>query len=215
MSKRPPIKTTIQQAIEHWKKYVDEDDLGVDWLEADTYCWRCGCKKNLQRCHIVPHALGGEDKPENIVLLCKRCHAEGPNVTDPSVMWDWIKAYKVPGYETFWFVRGREEYEFIYRRGFIEDMYRIFKKANITDEAVVSKKISEIYGEASAKASNHFGQPDFNTATMAGIYRMLIKQLASDLNVDLDDCPELREAERRDLNMWEALCSGRNKNDGR
>ena len=44
----------------------------------------------------MPDALGGPDAPENIVLLCKRCHAEWPNVKDPEIMWDWLKAYAVP-----------------------------------------------------------------------------------------------------------------------
>ena len=110
MNKRAQIKTTIRQAVDYWVQYIDECDLSVDWAEADTHCWRCGCEKHLQRCHIIPDSLGGEDKPENIVLLCARCHAEGPNVTDPSVMWDWIKAYKVPFYDTFREIMGHKEY---------------------------------------------------------------------------------------------------------
>ena len=116
MGKRSSIKTTIHEAAGYWVKYVDECDLSVDWSEAETHCWRCGCRKNLERCHIVSDALGGQDEPANIVLLCKRCHAEGPNVSDPEIMWDWIKAYKVPLYETFWSIRGMKEYEFIYKK---------------------------------------------------------------------------------------------------
>lgn len=113
---RRPIKTTIAQAVDYWSRRIDECGLSVDWAEADTHCWRCGCEKHLERCHIVPDSLGGKDTPENIVLLCKRCHAEGPNVTDPDIMWDWIKAYNVPFYETFWQIRGAKEYEFIYKK---------------------------------------------------------------------------------------------------
>ena len=102
MSKRTSIKTTISQAVDYWSKRIDECGLSVDWSEAYTHCWRCGCEKNLERCHIIPDSLGGEDAPHNIVLLCKRCHVDGPNVTDPEIMWDWIRAYGVPLYETFW-----------------------------------------------------------------------------------------------------------------
>ena len=59
-------------------------------------------EKNLQRCHIIPNSLGGKDEASNLVLLCKRCHADGPNVEDPEIMWDWIRAYGVPFYDTFW-----------------------------------------------------------------------------------------------------------------
>ena len=92
MSERTSIKTTISQAVDYWSKRIDECGLSVDWSEAHTHCWRCGCEKNLERCHIIPDSFGGEDAPHNIVLLCKRCHVDGPNVTDPEIMWDWIRA---------------------------------------------------------------------------------------------------------------------------
>lgn len=86
MSKREPIKTPLSEIIAYWAKHVDECGLSVDWAEAERHCWRCGYERNLQRCHIIPDSLGGKDEPSNLVLLCKRCHAEGPNVTDPEIM---------------------------------------------------------------------------------------------------------------------------------
>lgn len=90
------IKTTIAEAVDYWSRHQSECGLSVDWAEAHERCWRCGCERDIERCHIVPDALGGPDAPENIVLLCKRCHAEWPNVKDPEIMWDWLKAYAVP-----------------------------------------------------------------------------------------------------------------------
>ena len=68
-------------------RHEEECGLSVDWAEAHERCWQCGCKRGLQRCHIVPHALGGEDAPSNLVLLCGRCHLDNPNVADTEVMW--------------------------------------------------------------------------------------------------------------------------------
>lgn len=93
---RKPIKTKIPEIVDYWFSRIDESDFSVDAAEAHERCWRCGCKHNLERCHIVPDSLGGRDEPANLVLLCARCHAENPNVTDPEIMWDWLKAYKVP-----------------------------------------------------------------------------------------------------------------------
>lgn len=73
--------------------------------EAYTHCWRCGCEKNLQRCHI-----------------------DGPNVTDPEIMWDWIKAYSVPFYDTFWGILGAKEYRFIYKKSFTQEIFDILEK---------------------------------------------------------------------------------------
>lgn len=183
MGKRSSIHTTIEQAIEYWEPKVDECELSVDWAEADRRCWRCGCERNLQRCHIVPDSLGGEDAPHNIVLLCKRCHADGPNVKDPEVMWEWIKAYKVPFYDTFWWTLGAKEYKFIYKENFFEQMARIFAKAGVKFDESAKAETNSMIAEIMKDAGYHFGQPYFNTATIAGIYRMMLKKLAEKYNV--------------------------------
>ena len=45
-----------------------------------------------------------------------------PNVADPEVMWDWLRAYGVPFYDTFWWVNGIEEYKKIYGRSYAEEL---------------------------------------------------------------------------------------------
>ena len=183
--KREAIKTTLQEAIDYWQTRVDECSLSVDWSEADTHCWRCGCERNLQRCHIIPHALGGEDAPCNIVLLCSRCHADGPNVTDPEIMWDWIKAYKVPFYGTFWSIQAQEEYKRIYKNSLASDLKRIEQQAKTSSPSEINDKIENSLRDLFQYASVHFGQPYLNTATLAGLYRMLVKKLAIEYNVNL------------------------------
>lgn len=81
---------------------------------------------------------------------------------------------------------GHKEYEFIYKKSVSEEIKSIFDKANITDKNIIEEKLKAIREEARNKASKHFGQPYFNTATIAGMYRIIIKQLASDLHVELD-----------------------------
>jgi 5-methylcytosine-specific restriction endonuclease McrA len=63
------------------------------WTSADALdrCWRCTDAARLQRCHIVPASQGGQGDPSNMVLLCIRCHRENPNVSDPLLMWRWIR----------------------------------------------------------------------------------------------------------------------------
>jgi len=184
MNKRQSIKTTIKEAIDHWSNHIDESSLSVDWSEAHTHCWRCGYEKNLERCHIIPHALGGLDEPANIVLLCKRCHAEGPNVTDPEIMWDWIYAYKIALYETFWSIMGMKEYKFIYQKGVMDEIKDIIAASKVSENPEYLETLFNIHLQATQKeASIHFGQPYFNSATMAGRYRMMLKEIARSLNV--------------------------------
>lgn len=182
MGKRVPVKTTIHQAAQYWRQYIDESDLSVDWSEAESHCWRCGCKRHLQRCHIVPDALGGKDEPANIVLLCKRCHAEGPNVTDPAIMWDWIKAYRVPYYDTFWGIQGMKEYEFIYKKSVNEEVEYILSQTDLCKDQL-EEILQKTFAAVKKEASIHFGQPYFNTATMAGMYRMAFQTLAKECGV--------------------------------
>ena len=60
-------------------------------LDELTRCWCCGSdEKKLQKCHIVPKSLGGEDVPGNLIPLCLYCHDEAPDVDDPEIMWIWI-----------------------------------------------------------------------------------------------------------------------------
>ena len=184
MKERRTIKTSMKEILDYWSKHVDECGLSVDWAEADCRCWRCGCEKNLQRCHIIPHSLGGKDEASNLVLLCKRCHADGPNVEDPEIMWDWIRAYGVPFYDTFWTIVGMKEYAFIYGHSLESDLKKIIESsvAEMTEEEI-QNILQEKMSSVAKKASVHFGQPYWNTATMAGLYRMMLKELAGELGV--------------------------------
>ena len=179
MNRRPVIKTTKKEIVDYWKYKVDESDISVDWAEAEFCCWRCGCEKRLERCHIIPYSLGGRDDPSNFVLLCKRCHGEGPNVNDIEFMWDWIKAYRVPFYETFWGILGKKEYYFIYGRSFYKDVLDIFSQTKIKGDSKEFFMIANKFvDEARKDASFHFAQPYSNTSTLAGVYRMALKNMA-------------------------------------
>ena len=184
MSKREHIKTPLSEIIAYWEQHVDECGLSVDWAEAGSHCWRCGYEKNLERCHIIPDSLGGKDEPSNLVLLCKRCHAEGPNVADPEIMWDWIRAYGVPLYGTFWIIRGMKEYQFIYHKTIRQELTDVLMCAGVPPDSEEAINVARAYTqEMCRQASVHFAQPYFNTATLAGIFRMLLKAFAQKYGV--------------------------------
>lgn len=115
---RTNIKKTKKQIVEYWVQHVEESDLSIDFFEAEKLYWRYGCKRSLKRCHIIPYSLGGKDVPSNFVLLYKRCHLDNPNEADEEIMWDWLNAYKVPFYDTFWNIQGIEEHKKIYSISF-------------------------------------------------------------------------------------------------
>ena len=165
-NKRKPIKTTKRNIIDYWIQYIDECGMNFDWAEADTICWRCGCERKLQRCHIIPDSLGGKDEPSNFVLLCAECHQEAPNVEDKQFMWDWIKSFYSPFYNTFWQTRAFEEYKRIYKKSYSDEL----KDRNITtDHALI-----EFRNLKHGRTSYHFGHPFGNVATITGNYKMIL-----------------------------------------
>ena len=52
-------------------------DLDNPMHPSPYTCWND--PKWLQKCHIVPHSIGGQEDASNLVLLCKRCHKEAPD----------------------------------------------------------------------------------------------------------------------------------------
>lgn len=107
------------QIAEYWITRVDECDLGADCDQLKDHCWRCGeherrvrDESNIDRCHIVPRSRGGSDGVENLVLLCKYCHSQAPDIADPHVMWDWIKRTRptYTGLDQLLMKEGEKEY---------------------------------------------------------------------------------------------------------
>lgn len=69
-------------------------------------------RNHLQRCHIVPHALGGSDAEDNFFLLCKECHEESPDTANPQNFLRWVykkKTSTVFGIDFKWFFREIQE----------------------------------------------------------------------------------------------------------
>jgi len=107
--KRSAAKTFqpwVRLAVLHWSRIVHESDIGCDWIDAHERCWRCGCVRTLQKCHIVARQFGGGDGPENIVALCAECHDEAPDVTDPEEVWNWIRQTRPRFYDSLKFERA-------------------------------------------------------------------------------------------------------------
>lgn len=56
-------------------------------------CWACGLPKNqkaLEKCHIVPHSLEGDNEPLNYFLMCSECHRESPDTKHYKVFISWV-----------------------------------------------------------------------------------------------------------------------------
>jgi len=104
--RRAKVKQWVKDAVAYWEPEFDDSDIGCEWSEADVRCWRCGYLRTCQRCHIVPKSCGGLDDPSNVIPLCADCHDEMPNVTDKTVVWEWIRNDHGTTHDTYWTVRA-------------------------------------------------------------------------------------------------------------
>ena len=156
------MKTTRRDIVEYWSQIEDECGLSVDWADAETHCWRCAEKANLDRCHIVPRALGGSEHPSNLVLLCLKCHREAPNVSDPGFMWKWLRAHAVSFYGTYWHKRAVQEFKLIYGRA----PFSVIDETKIAPGSIAELS-QEVIEKHIRNASVHFGEGRLNASTMA------------------------------------------------
>ena len=97
------------------KRYAEGNNRKVkvnvcDW--GEPCCWACGyysrghkydVRKSdkhwsacwdradyLEKAHIIPFALTGDDSLENFVLLCKECHRKNPNTKSVETYQIWL-----------------------------------------------------------------------------------------------------------------------------
>ena len=91
--KRPP-QPARDKIVEHWKAKGFTPKAG--WERPLELCWACGLEdktaKNLTRCHLVPHSIGGPMTCDNLMLLCHYCHTRAPSVRDPKYFLRYVAA---------------------------------------------------------------------------------------------------------------------------
>jgi hypothetical protein len=85
----PPYR----RIVEYWAK-----DGRFDIDPAAPTCFACHDDSQIwgkpERCHIIADSIGGPQKPENFVLLCRQCHREAPMTSDPDIMFRWIDEHE-------------------------------------------------------------------------------------------------------------------------
>lgn len=66
-----------------YEKFLNSDKIDDIWELKEV-------KSRLERCHIIPNMLGGEDKPENLFLMCSKCHRDSPDTKYPKMFFHYI-----------------------------------------------------------------------------------------------------------------------------
>lgn len=176
-----------KKIVEYWSSKISEADIGIDWEDGDKRCWRCSYKPTsakLEKCHIIPHALGGDEKCDNLVLLCKQCHKEAPNINDKESMWFWIKSgnsISMGFYDLYWNMRGICEYKELFGSDLEDDL---LNKTNIN-----YNDISSFLNECKLEMANGIitdSTPLPNPSTLAFFWRRMIRKKLKD-GIELKD----------------------------
>ena len=155
--KKSPIRTKNEDIIGYWSKIIDESDIAVDWCDADIRCWRCARKKEtLERCHIIPESRGGSGDANNLILLCKECHQESPDVMESKFIWDWIKNTKAEFYDTWDHHKAFLEYEKVYNENLCKSLLMAIPQKYRIGTIPVSLFYTAL-SPAFKFASTHFG----------------------------------------------------------
>lgn len=188
---KTPIKISSKEIIEYWSNIIDEQDIGVDWSDANDRCWRCARKrKTLERCHIIPEFLGGKVEVENLILLCKDCHKESPDVTNKQVIWDWIKRTKADYYDLWDMQKGLEVYQEVYGESFEKTMRNAipeYVKKNEAFHDIIVSLWKEALIPAFNISSTHFGV-GYSSGTRAFIFREAADSISSFFKGNIIKC---------------------------
>lgn len=62
----------------------------AEHYDRSNACFACGSEDSLDIAHILSVSHGGSDDLDNLAILCKRCHLDAPEATDPRAMWTYI-----------------------------------------------------------------------------------------------------------------------------
>lgn len=172
-----------KEIVNYWKDFTWFLGLNIAVDHATSCCWRCGSNQNIQQCHITPNALGGAYEVSNLVLLCSRCHAEGPNLRDKRIMFDWIGSYRKKWMDDFWINAAMDEYKRIYDKDIKVEVEEIIRKERLSIEVDMAlDELRLLVNEVATTATFHFGQAWLNNATLAGCFRLAIERLPDHLH---------------------------------
>ena len=72
---------THRKAVHLWtearpadRTYIPAYTKKLVFIRDNHRCVKCGSTKDFELHHIIPHAMGGSSRLENLQLLCQRCN---------------------------------------------------------------------------------------------------------------------------------------------
>jgi len=164
---------TCQQIFDYW-----DNQKTSPWADfpCDPACFACGFFKDetskttgwttwnkagqngLERCHIIPHSLGGSNKVDNLVLLCKKCHELSPDIGDSQFLFDWMKNCPRSFFGSHWTEVALWNNFFTSLSEKMPDEIAAWSAMDFTEQEQKLKKTAD-----SVSSSSHFGKLSIGT----------------------------------------------------
>ncbi|MBT1868804.1 HNH endonuclease [Enterobacter mori] len=148
-----------------WQYWIDNgiqrglDDTRYDNACDFNVCVCCGRESSkLERAHIIPHSLGGNNDVSNYILLCSKCHRESPDIANESAFIEWMN-YQPTEMESL-------------LRLIQQEMDKYNKETQMTVNEIF---IKETFSELFKKAGTHGGR--YSDATKVYIIREALKEI--------------------------------------
>ena len=154
-----------------------------DWGEPS--CWACGKRagedafietgsyskiwndksvvSKLNKCHILAKQFNGSDEPDNLFLICERCHCESPDTLNRDAFMRWIfdrRKSWVLGMDTDILNKVTKEME---RRGYsLEKTAASYSKLHISADDILREMHNKIglHGSKTSSSSIIIGYVD-------------------------------------------------------
>ncbi|MFE2477837.1 HNH endonuclease [Streptomyces sp. NPDC059389] len=149
---------------ERWKKATPQ----ASWQRA-----------TLERAHIVPRSLGGSDDAANLLLLCRSCHEESPDWSDPEQMARWISTREE---------RPSKEVETFMSWLTAAEKIPEFKEAvaSMATAPGANERITELLQSLLSQAGTHFGV-GFSQGTREAVLGAAARELRGQADANTGD----------------------------
>lgn len=144
-----------QEIVAQWRQVFFQDKVSVTLEEATTHCWRCRDRLAVSLSLIRPKEYGGREVATNMVLLCDRCQQEQPRLADPSYVWSWLAAYRLPVANRFWMKQAMEEYERLFHKSVLQELWDLgCRDGNQVEELLSTVQASLPHREVQVQMPN-------------------------------------------------------------
>ncbi|MEX0661258.1 MAG: HNH endonuclease [Balneolaceae bacterium] len=164
---------TISKIVNAQKKLIEDKIRELSLDEAHHSCWACfkgldNKKFKPKRAHIISNYNGGNNKPNNYFLLCKKCHSEQPDGNSFDIQLKWLLNHQLYINELISFPKEildllNEESEQYNNQEAIVEKYCIYLTEEII-RSIIKESISKSSGPTNSRSNIKYWFLDhFNT----------------------------------------------------